>query len=158
MTKVCFPPWVTKYFLIHNICPAAMDGRLYINLNLEAVLCPWPLVSISMCAPSPPPPQTPGVPPGHGDPAPHHLGGQVSVAEVNAVAHGVFLSHGFALRGLRFPSTCESKTKAPANLLQGLKRLCLGPAWQGLQRILPACVLRGFPHSPPLFHSPPYPS
>ena len=118
---------------------------------------PWPLACISMCAPSQPPPQIPGVPPGHGDPAPHHLGGQVSVGEVNAVARGAFPSHGFALRGLRFTDTCESKTKAPANLLQGSKQLCLGPAWQGLQRTLPACFLSGFLHSPPLSHSLPHP-
>ena len=108
---------------------------------------PRPLACISMCAPSQPPPQIPGVPPGHGDPAPHHLGGQVSVGEVNAVARGAFPSHGFALRGLRFTDTCGSKTKAPANLLQGSKRL-YGSSMAGFAEDSPCLFSQWVPPQP----------
>lgn len=96
---------------------------------------------LSRPPPRPSAPESSQVPGGHGDSAPGHLRGQVSVGQVIAFDRGALLSHGLALRGLKefgFTGTYESKIQAPVNRLQGAD---VGPA----QHM--ACRARGLPHS-----------
>lgn len=93
-------------------------------------------------------PESSQVPGGHGDSAPGHLRGQVSVGQVIAFDRGALLSHGLALRGLKefgFTGTYESKIQAPVNRLQGAD---VGPAQHGLQGTWAATFPGGPPYNP----------